>query len=148
MENNNLYESDIFELKLEPEVKDQLLGMATWARIIAVAAFFSMALSFIVTLTGGGKSVSGSGTMASIGKAGELAGVIISTIIGVILNLFLYRFATQAKRALETTDQTLLEGGLNNLTGYFKMMGILLLIVLVFAVLGFLLIIMSGGRVG
>lgn len=140
MENNNLYESDIFELKLEPEVKDQLLGMATWARIIAVAAFFSMALSFIVMLTRGGKSVSGSGTMASIGKAGELAGVIISTIIGVILNLFLYRFATQAKRALETTDQTLLEGGLNNLTGYFKMMGILLLIVLVFVVLAYLLI--------
>ena len=71
-------------------------------------------------------------------SAGFVIGVLFVIGVGGTINYFLYRFAIAAAQGVETMDPSKLNEGLGSLRTYFKIYGILLLIVLAFVGLGVL----------
>lgn len=128
MENNtNPSLDNIFNLGLDVNTMGYLRTAATWARIVALLAFISAGLGLLVAFFEPGDTA---------GKAGGVIGAIISGAISVIINLYLYRFATQVTAGLSSMNQDSVTTGINNLRVYFKILGIILIIVLGLVVLG------------
>lgn len=119
MENNHNQESGLFNLLIEGEAKQLLHSAASWARIVAIVGFVSAGITLLSTL------MSGAGGIA---LAGSLLFVILFLIVGVVLNILLYRFATHTLASLENMSQVQFNEGTGNLKTYFKLMAVLIII--------------------
>ncbi|MES2328969.1 MAG: DUF5362 family protein [Bacteroidota bacterium] len=113
---NNL--NDIFKLEMSPKLKEDLRAAATWGRIIAIMGLCSAALSLIVSIT-----------------RGAVLSALIVAAISVFIYLYLFKFGNEAKKALDTNDQQLLNEGLLSLRTYFKILGVIMIIVIIICVL-------------
>ncbi|HXB44612.1 MAG TPA: hypothetical protein VNV85_11165 [Puia sp.] len=140
MENQNRPDT-IFNLSFDDSSRDNLRTIALWARICAISAFIGYAIALIAAFIGKVQlsSNEASGIGATFGKSSLIAGALVSAIIGCAINYFLYRFAVSAKEGLESDNQVKLNEGLINLKTYFKIVGILLLIVLIICGLAILI---------
>jgi membrane protein YqaA with SNARE-associated domain len=146
MENQNQPDS-FLKVTFDDNAREQLKTIALWAKICALCAFISYAVALIVAVFAKTKSVTFGGenlTLTSYARAGAIAGAIISAVIGCAINYFLYRFATDAKEGLTGIDQIKLNDGLRNLKTYFKILGIILLIALIFCGIIFLFGVVFG----
>jgi small-conductance mechanosensitive channel len=133
MENQNQLDN-IFKITFDDNGLEQLQTITLWARICAICAFAGYALALIVAFFGRNPAsqFEGSSTAVSFGRASLIAGALVSAIIGTAINYFLYRFAVDAKQGLSNIDQVKLNQGLISLKTYFKILGIILLICLIF----------------
>lgn len=131
MENNNNQEGSVFGLLIEGEARQLLQTAAYWARIVAIAGFVSAGVALLSTIM----VSSGGGGMALVGN---LFAVIIAQVIFVVLNLFLYRFATNTLESFSNRSQVQFNEGTGNLKTYFKLMAILIIIFLVLVFIVFL----------
>jgi membrane protein YqaA with SNARE-associated domain len=133
MGNHN--QSDSFlKVTFDDNAREQLNTIALWAKICAICAFISYAIALIVAILGRTRSTAfgdENALVTSSTKVGAIAGAVIGAVIGYAINYFLYRFATDAKRGLESIDQVKLNEGLLNLKTYFKILGIIVLIALI-----------------
>src|SRR5579863_1266621 len=137
MENENKLDS-FFKISFDEDAREQLKTIVLWARICAICAFISYTVALIVAIFG--KTVSStyseqSYQVTSYLRTWTIASALISGIIGFAVNYFLYRFTADAKQGLEAVDQVKLNEGLINLKTYFKIIGILFLILLIIVVL-------------
>ncbi|HEX4372670.1 MAG TPA: hypothetical protein VHZ50_05125 [Puia sp.] len=133
MENENQLDS-FFKINFDDDAREQLKTIVLWARICAICAFISYTVALIVAIFG--KTISSTYSdqgyqVTSYIRTWAIASALISGIIGFAINYFLYRFAADTKQGLEVVDQVKLNEGLSNLKTYFKIVGILLLIVLI-----------------
>lgn len=125
-------QNSIFDGNMAPELKLELGGAAKWGRIAAIVGLIGAGLSFIVSLA-----------------AGSVFGSLVSTVIAVVLNVFLLRFGNNSNNAIESNDQGLLIEGMEALRTYFKITAILIIIACVLVgviVLGTMIIGMMGAR--
>lgn len=140
---------NLFNVGIDDTARNHLRTAATWARIIAIIAFISYAVNIIVAFLGKKattfESAEVSGLAASAGRGADIASALIGAIIGIILNIFLLRFASNTKEAMDNLSQGSLETGLNGLRTYFKMSAILLIIAGIFVLLALLLVLAGGG---
>jgi len=140
MENTNVLDSDLGSsgMKITPEIKLYLEEAAKWAKFISIVVFILAGLYGIIALLG---MISG---MAAAGQLGGGVGVlifylvffIIYAAIMIMVGLYLYRFADSIKMSLVNNNQQLLTKAMLNLKRYFKLIGILIIVLLVFMVLG------------
>jgi ABC-type branched-subunit amino acid transport system permease subunit len=107
-------------LEISPKLRSDLSEAAVWGRVIAILALCSSALSLIVSF-----------------KRGMVIFSIISAAISVFVYLYLLKFGSQTKKGLETNDQQLLNDGLRNLNTYYRILGVILIIVIIICVLAF-----------
>jgi pilus assembly protein TadC len=112
---------DIPTLEVSPKLKSDLREAAVWARIIAILALCSSALSLIVSF-----------------RRGMIFFALISAAISVFIYLYLLRFGSQVRKGLDTNDQQSLNDGLRNLNTYYKILGVILVIAIVICVLAFI----------
>jgi len=146
MENQDK-QTEIFNLRVDDTSSHHIKTIATWAVIIVITSLIGYVVGFIDYFKkrnqyeGMLSEDEGSltGFMVKMGKGGNLAGTIISTLIGLLLCYFLYQFSVKAKRGVENMSQPDLNEGLVNFRNYFVTVGIvcmillaLMLIVLVF----------------
>ena len=109
MEQNN---SEIFNLSVTPSLRNNMVTIVTWAKLCAICGFISGGLSLVSGI-----------------KGDNLFGSIISTAIGVFLNILLLNFATKLSLALNTNDEGTLVESFSNLRRYYLITGILMIIV-------------------
>jgi hypothetical protein len=130
------------DLSFDEAARSHVRAAATWARIVAIVAFISYAINLLVAFAGTTPQLeeASSAFGGSASRTSQIAGTLITVIIGVIINLFLLRFANNAKEAVDKLSQGSLENGFNALSVYFKILGILLIIAMVFVVLAMLLV--------
>lgn len=121
MENYNNQGDNLFNLSVEGAARDLLLTAATWARTIAIVGFISAGLSVLDAFIG--KAGAGSAALA-----GGILFTLLFVAIGVVLNIFLFRFATNIIASLSNMSQVQFNEGVSNLKTYFKLMGILIII--------------------
>jgi len=140
---NQTQQEDLFDVEIDATAKSLINDIAIWAKIVAVSAFVGYGISLVVAVLG--KPEIESGFAATAGKASQIASTLVGVIIGVIINIFLFKFGVEAKYGIDHIDQGRLESGFYNLRIYCKILGILLIIVLVFFLLG-LLAVGLGGR--
>ncbi|AXY78272.1 hypothetical protein D3H65_31630 [Paraflavitalea soli] len=128
MENNSNQGDNLFNLSIEGAARELLQTAATWARIIAIVGFISGGLSLIGLIFGSPQAnaaVAASSTLISLPFIA----------LGVIINVFLFKFATNILGSLANMSQVQFNEGINNLRTYFKIIGILIIIGLSLVVL-------------
>ncbi len=137
----NINDTTIFDLTIDDEGKSHLSAIAQWANIGAIVGFTGIGIaiiSFGISIYKiGGSAVSG------------ILGSLITLAITFLLNITLFNAAKNIKSGVELTEQGQFTLGLNKLAGYFKILGILTIILLVFAffaVLAFSLLGASASR--
>lgn len=137
---DNFQDKSIFELDIDEEGKSQFSTIAQWANINAIVGFVSLGLSVISTVMVIGKvsSAAGSGVFS----------LIISVAISLALNITLLAAATNIKKGIEQTDQGHFALGLNKMATYFKIVGILTIVVLVILTLVLLVVLVVGAGSG
>ncbi len=138
--------SSLFDLQIDAPLSAELKTVGLWARINAYVSFVSYGLAILKAAFGKvpGASEETSELAIATGRGAQLAGALITAIIGVIISIYLLRFGNQIKQAFEQQSQPMLESGFNNLRVYWKIIGILLIIVLSLMVLFLFLGILAG----
>lgn len=137
--------SSLFDLHVDAALLDQLKTVSLWARINAYVSFVSYGVGILKAAIGRLPDMAeGSTEMAlAAGRGAQLAGALISAIFGVIISIFLLRFGNQLRDAINQQSQPMFESGFNNLRIYWKIIGILLIIVLSLMVLVFFLALLT-----
>lgn len=137
---NELYQRDtLSDLSIDNTARQYLLTAATWARIIAVIGFIGAAISLLQAVIGGSE-VARASSMAYTG--GVLVSMLFVAVV-VVINIFLLKFANNTLKGLDDVNQLRFNEGVNNLRTYFKIVGILLIIVVSLVVL-FVLLFVAG----
>jgi hypothetical protein len=133
-------ESNLFNgVVIDAQAKSSLVGLASWAMIVVVTSVIGYVLSIVGLFTSNAPAaVQSEGFDSYLKLTGDNSiGVVIPIVIGLLLNFFLYRFATLAKSGVNTHNQDQLTASFKNLKIYFAIATILLLIVMLIVFIAF-----------
>ncbi|MBC7936663.1 MAG: hypothetical protein H7Y86_15035 [Rhizobacter sp.] len=127
--NQNLLSADI---QVDSISHLNLKEIAMWGKLLAIVGFILSALIALAALFAGTVMEIMSGGMPIFGGAGILVSIIYLVIAAIYfaLSLFMFRFATKMKTALETTDQENFNTSLYNLKMVYRITGIIVIIYL------------------
>ena len=148
MEENSVFEK--FELHLDQYAKDFLKETAKWAYFLSIVGFVGIAFLVIIALCVGfffstmGNLVP---AMSAMGGSFGMVFTVIYLVIAVIYFFpvyYLFKFASNAKKAFRDNDSEALTSSLEYLKSHYKFFGILTLAILVLYGLIFVLAILRG----
>jgi hypothetical protein len=143
MENNPTNDT-ILNLSIDEAATSHLKKAAYWAKIIAIAGFIGLVLGLVQQIKGSSRArVSVGSGAAAISQMTTYVFLGIIYVVMIFLYLYLLRFADSTNTGLTTFEQEKFNSGIGNLRSFFKLLGIVLIIVLsicvlilLFAVLG------------
>lgn len=152
-EDQNQSQSQLFSLTIDPVIKSHLSETAKWGKFLAILGFVVCGLIIIVGLFFGtifsslmsrSPEVSYEGNISS-GSVGAMAAIIyiIIAVVYFFPCLFLYRFSTKMKTALNGNEQTDLTLSFQNLKSLFRYVGVITVILLAIYLLIFLFAILG-----
>jgi hypothetical protein len=132
---NNSSNNDLFgDLTFDHTARQYIRSIAGWAMVIVVVALISYAIALIQSFT--------TPEVAAVRSEGFDFGLkttradktwtIIPILFGLLLNFFLFRFATQAKTGVNGLNQAALNKSFNSLKIYFMITVILSILAFVF----------------
>ena len=122
-QSNNLIST---EAEVTPDAKEQFNVLAKWATYSAIIGFASAGLAIITLIVSLNKVSSyGPGKVES-----NLFQTFLVTGISLLLNITLFGAGLYLKKGISTADQGFFNMGLKKLNNYFKILGILMIIVL------------------
>ncbi|HEY4060935.1 MAG TPA: DUF5362 family protein [Puia sp.] len=136
----------LFELHIDHNGSSFLKEAARWAKFMAIMGFIFCGLYVLIALFAGSLiarlgSMGGSGMPAGAGLIGGGMITVFYILIALLYFfpcLYLYNFAVKMQTALASNDQEHLNGSFKNLKSCYRFLGILMIIMLGFIVLGFL----------
>ena len=136
---NSFLSGNLFTLGVDPNTRDHFSSAAKWARIIAIVNFISAGLSLISVFT----TKEDQGTQTAM-----FIFLLIFAGISIALNIFLLRFGNNMTKSLSTMSQEQFNEGVGSLNTYFKIMGILIIVILSLMLIGMLFFIIGVGMRG
>ncbi|MEO5561823.1 MAG: hypothetical protein ABIR18_00285 [Chitinophagaceae bacterium] len=123
---------DLFsDISFDETARQHLRSMASWAMVIVVIALIGYGLNIIQLVTsptGTTRKSEGFDLGLKMGGNSSIAFDIIGILVGLLINFFLFRFATQSRNALKGLNQGELNSSFNNLKNYFMVISILCII--------------------
>lgn len=127
------------DLEFDNIARTHIRSIAQWAMVIAILAVVGYVISLIQAFTAPElptiQQSEGFGNFFMGMERNSIPFTILSVAIGLLLNFFLYRFASQAKKAIDTRNGTELGQSFNSLKAYFMIYSILIIIVFVIILL-------------
>lgn len=144
MENNYQTSGELFEFGFDEQSKATLKAIGKWTRITAIVAFISYGLSIVTAILAPNVAASGNSMLVGAEFTGSIIGTIITVAVGVIINVFLWRFAKEIVEGITVGSQSKIESAFGNLKTYFQIIGIIVIIVLVLFVFFFLFAVILG----
>ena len=137
---------NFFNIAFDAAMRAQIRQAAVWAKICTLCAFIGYAIALVVAFFGQ-YSPEIEAVEGNYVRTTGIVSALISTAFGAIINYFLYRFAVATAKGMDSMDNVKTNEGFNSLRIYFKIYGIILIIVLSLAALGFLFAIaLAPGR--
>lgn len=118
---------NIFGLTFSENLKSDLGSTAVWAKVAAIISFVNIAVSLALSFI-----------------TGSYASAIVGAIISFLLALYLYRFSESTIRGVTENNQLDVNEGLNNLSVYFKIYGVICILVLVLIIMALLIVVLTG----
>jgi hypothetical protein len=147
MEEKNQLDN-FFNISFDTLARSYVKSIALWAKICSVCAFVGYVIVLAVTIFGrkdySAADLEGSGIGSYMRVGQSIVWVLLSIIIGAIINYFLYKFSVAASQAVDTMDPVKMNQGLDHLRTYFKIYGILLVIVLGLIALAVIVIVIAS----
>ncbi len=149
MENSNL-----FDLSIDASASSYLSETARWGRFLAIVGFIGCGFMILMGLlmsflpmTPGSGFVTRTGEYTSTAGGARVLMMIIYIVFGIISifpYLYLHRFSTKVKLAMQTSEQEVLASAFANLKSLFKFYGVLTIIMLGFLALGIVIAIIGA----
>lgn len=141
MSDNTNPSGSLFDLSFDENLKQSLRGAAHWAGIAAIVSFAGSVLGIVNYFIQRAKLQAMYSQYESLGvsspaMAGGMISAFISFAIGVVLFVFLLKFSKKSKLGVDTGEAYHINEGLSGLSVYFKIIGIVLIIVIIFSLLG------------
>jgi hypothetical protein len=127
-------QEDLFsDLSFDNTAKQHIRSAATWAMTIVVVAVISYIIVLVQAFTKDPTFVRPSEgfDMKFMMNNDSISSALITVGLGILINFFLFRFASLAKTAVDGLNQRKLISGFNSLKVYFVIMSILMIIVFV-----------------
>ena len=127
--NQNLLSAD---LQVDAAAHTHLKEVAMWAKLLAIVGFILSVLLGLAALFAGALMETLSGGLTDFSGLGFMVSIIYLIIAAIYfaLSLFMFRFSTKMKRALETADQENFNVSLYNLKLVYRITGIIVIIYL------------------
>lgn len=134
--NESLFE----EIEFDHVARQHILGICQWGMIVVVLAVVGYAISIVqaLTMTELERAARDSGFQSYFSSSSSIVGMVLTIGMGLLINFFLFRFCTQAKKATELQDGAALGRSFGNLKSYFMIMGILAIVFAALFVFAFL----------
>jgi hypothetical protein len=133
-------QNSIFNFSFDETSKDHIKTISQWAAINAILAFVGLVLDIVQFII----LSNGLYRRASIFdfQYGSRSGLTLffQVIISVLLNVFLYNASIQLKKGINGMDNGILTKGFGSLRTYYKIYGIILIVVMVLGLLGIIFI--------
>jgi hypothetical protein len=132
---------NFFNLSFDANAREQLKQISLWAKICSLSAFAGYVISLVVAIFGHkdySMEAEGFSFGGYIRSGTSIGGVLFTILAGGIINYFLYRFAAEIGQGVQSMDNMKLNTGFNNLRIYFKIFGIILIILFSLVVILFL----------
>jgi len=145
-------QSQLFSLTIDPVIKSHLSETARWGKFLSILGFIMCVLIVVLGVFFGtffstimNRTEEPYNSPINSGSLGAMMAVIyiIIAVVYFFPCLFLYRFSTKMKAALNSNDQAYLSLSFQNLKSLFRYVGVITVIVLgiyliifLFAILG------------
>lgn len=147
---------DSFELQFTHAAQGYLRETAKWATFLSILGFIVIGFYVIAALgmfaAGGAASemegmegMQGMGMMGAIGGVGMGIAYLLGAALYFFPVLYLYRFASSAKEALNNNNTEQLTACFENLKSHYKYLGIVTIVGIVLAILAVIMIIVAFG---
>ncbi|HEX5652016.1 MAG TPA: hypothetical protein VFX58_03015 [Chitinophagaceae bacterium] len=137
-QNTDLFDN---EIRIDDAAHQHIAGIAQWGMIVVVSAVIGYIISLVQAFTVGQtvQTSSSEGFSSIMQVSGEgIAGTVFGVVIGLLINYFLYQFATQSRKGLAANDQELLGNSFRNLKIYFIITTVIVIIVFLIALIAIL----------
>lgn len=151
-------ENSLFGFGIDQSSRAHLSEAAKWAKFLAIVGFVMCGIIVVIAIFAGSflammTNTYNDGYSSSTKLTGGVGAVITIFYIGIAIllflpYLFLFRFATRMKTALNTNDQLTLNTSFQNLKIMFRYVGILTIVMLSFYALALLMIIITAASTG
>ena len=134
------------DLGVDHTAKQHILSIASWAMTIVVVTVIGYVLNIVELFSGPtaavtrsegfdiGVTLTGSNTTSSV----------VGILIGLLINFFLYRFASLARTGVTGLNQTALNRSFNNLKIYFTILSVIVIIVFVIVLMATAMVAMKA----
>ena len=138
-------------LVITPQMKQFLFETAKWAKFLSIIGFVMIGLFIVLAIVMSlfmGTMMSELGETNGMGALGGGFVGVIYALMGLIYLfpvLYLYRFATKMKIALQSNDEAFLSSSFENLKSCYKFLGIFMAVILVFYAIGLIIAVFVGG---
>jgi hypothetical protein len=131
-------QSDLFkdEFHLDDTGKMHIASLASWAMVVVVTSVLGYIVNTFELFISKDEYEQVEGFSSAFSYGSSTGGSIFSIIIGLLINFFLYRFASQAKTAVGALNPEKLNNSFRNLKIYFVITSILMILVLLLVLLG------------
>ena len=133
-------ENSFFDLSIDETAKDHLRRICSWAMIIVITAVIGYVFALIRAFLPKTQVVQSEGFGVSVSAGQGLGSVIFGIVIGLLVNYFLYQFASLTKKGVNGMSQTDINAGFYNLKIYFIVISVIVIIILAIALLAVLAI--------
>ena len=150
-------DTSLFGFGIDQSSRAHLSEASKWAKFLAIVGFVMCGLIVVIAIFAGSflaTMTSSEGYRSSAaGLTGGMGAFIAIFYIGIAIlfffpYLFLFRFATRMKAALNTNDQLTLNTSFQNLKIMFRYVGILTIVMLSFYALAILMVIVMAATTG
>jgi hypothetical protein len=151
-------ETSLFGFGIDQSSRSHLSEAAKWAKFLAIVGFVMCGLIVVIAIFAGSflalmSNSFNDGYGSSTRFSGGMGAFITIFYIGIAIlfflpYLFLFRFATRMKAALNTNDQLTLNTSFQNLKIMFRYVGILTIVMLSFYALAILMMIATMATTG
>lgn len=133
------------QLTISPDIVNFLRETAKWAKFLSIVGFVMMGL-FVIMGVFFSAMIGGMGGAAA-GLGGGFLGLVYVAMAALYFFpiLYLYRFSTQIKTAIDNNDQGFLSSAFSNLKSCYKFLGILMAIILGFYAFMLVIGLLFGG---
>lgn len=120
-------------ITFDQTARQYLRSIISWSMIIVTVSVIGYIISIIQTFFTTKAAIpkeEGFGEYVSISSSDSVS-VFISIVLGLTINYFLYRFASQSRAGMDGLDQNKLSKSFSSLKSYFIIMAVLFVIIFV-----------------
>lgn len=131
--------TNLFDLQIDAQSQSYLGETAKWAKFVAIVSFVLVAIMIFAFLALAALTTTtpfSDSAMRFYGGGVLVVMAIVMTIVIVIPNVFLLRFATRMQAALRNNDQPSLISAFSNIKSCYKFIGILYIVMIAIWILG------------
>jgi hypothetical protein len=131
--------TNLFDLQIDAQSQSYLGETAKWAKFVAIASFIFVAImlfAFVALAALTANNPFADNSLRYYGGGFLIAMAIVITIVVVIPNVFLLRFATRMQAALRNNDQPSLISAFSSIKSCYKFIGIMYIVMIALWILG------------